>query len=244
VKFAFSKPTRNDEQTRLLMSRFRQVGYDGLQLKAGQYAPYLDEPERFLADWGDYPGAASALITGGTDVGSLRRVFSFGRRVGTEIVVLCLGVAREGLTAGDIQELASLVSLLGLEAQDYGLRLSLHHHYDQPVMYREDFDIFFDGVREGSVGLTVDTAHLVKSGVTDIAGLIRSFGEVIDNFHLKDYADGEWRALGTGGIDFEPVFAAIRDIRYDGWVSTDEESGADPLDAMDTCLAFMHSGLT
>ena len=125
MRFAFSKPTRTDDDTRLLLTHFREVGYDGLQLKAGQYAGYLDRPEEFLADWGQQ----------------------------------------------------------------------------------------------------------------------RDFAPVIDNFHLKDYAAGEWRMLGTGGIDFEPIFAAIAAIGYDGWLSTDEESDAPLLPAMEHCLAFMREHL-
>ena len=110
-------------------------------------------------------------------------------------------------------------------------------------MFREDVAVFFDAVAEGTVGLTVDTAHFVKSGVEDIAGIIRDAAHVIDNFHLKDFADGEFRVLGTASIDFDPIFAAIRDIDYDGWISTDEESGADLLEAMEHCLHFMKDGL-
>lgn len=95
------------------------------------------------------------------------------------------------------------------------------------------------GPRAGTVGLTVDTAHLVKSGVSDIAGLIRDLRDVIDNFHLKDFADGCFRVLGTGDIDFGPVFAAILETGYDGWLSADEESGADVVEAMRQCYRFM-----
>jgi sugar phosphate isomerase/epimerase len=244
MKLAFSKPTGTDEDTRLLLTRFREAGYDGLQLKAGQYVPYLDEPERFLADWGDHRGAASALITGETGVGALRRLFAFGKTVGTERVVLCLGLPRDDFKADRLRRMAAMVSLLGLEAQDYGLKLSLHHHYDHPVMLPEEMEVFFGAVEPESVGLTVDTAHLVKSGVDDVAGVIRRFAPVIDNFHLKDYADGEWRVLGTGDIDFAPIFAAIRNIGYDGWLSTDEESGADVHEAMAACHAFVKQGLS
>ena len=111
-------------------------------------------------------------------------------------------------------------------------------------MLPEEMEVFFDAVEPGTVGLTVDTAHLVKSGVDDVAGVIRRFAPVTDNFHLKDYADGEWRVLGEGDVDFVPVFAAIRDIGYDGWLSTDEESGADVLEAMAACHAFVKQGLS
>jgi sugar phosphate isomerase/epimerase len=73
-------------------------------------------------------------------------------------------------------------------------------------MYRRDFDVFFDAVDDRTVTLTVDTAHLVKSGIDDIAGVLRDFREVIDNVHLKDIADGDFKVLGQGHIDFAPVF--------------------------------------
>lgn len=242
MKLAFSKPTASEEETRLLFTRFRQVGYDGLQLKAGQYLSYLDEPERFLDAWEQYPGAASALIVWGAP-DDARRVFAFGEAVGSEMIVFCHCVPRQGLTAHDIRDIAVSLSELGKEAQDHGLELSLHHHYNQPVMHREDFEVFFDAVDGDTVGLTVDTAHLVKSGVSDIAGLIRDFRPVINNFHLKDFAEGEFKVLGSGVIDFEPVFAAIREIEYEGWVSADEESGAEIGGAMEQCFSFITAGL-
>jgi sugar phosphate isomerase/epimerase len=91
--------------------------------------------------------------------------------------------------------------------------------------------------------LTVDTAHLVKSGVEDVAGLIRDMAPVIDNFHMKDFADGEFKVLGQGRIDFAPIFAAVRQIGYSGVVSTDEESGAELKGAMLSCVRFMRDGL-
>jgi len=110
-------------------------------------------------------------------------------------------------------------------------------------MHLDDFGVFFDAATAGAVGLTVDSAHAVKSGIHDVAGLIRDFRGAIDNFHLKDYADGEWRVLGEGGIDFGPIFDAIRDTGYDGWVSADEESGSDVLPGMRACFAFLSRGL-
>ncbi|MHC4202240.1 MAG: sugar phosphate isomerase/epimerase family protein [Planctomycetota bacterium] len=247
MRFAFSKPTRGEDDTRTLFTRFGGIGYDGLQLKAGQYVPYLNEPGRFRDEWGRHDGVASALIAGGGldpgGVARLREVFAFGEAVGSEMVVFCHGTPREGLTPDDIRGFARELSELGKEARGRDLKLSLHNHYGQPVMRREDIEVFFDAVEGGAVGLTLDTAHLVKSGVDDVAGVIRDFGRVIDNFHLKDLAGGSFRVLGDGGIDFAPVFAAIREIAYDGWVSTDEESGAELLGAMEHCLRFMTVGL-
>lgn len=246
MRLAFSKPTANEDEQRLLFARFRQVGYAGLQLKGGQFLRYIEQPERFRAVWGDDLGAVSALIFGGRldedGIVALRRLLTFARSVQSERIVFCLSVPRAGLTKTDIRGFARTLSELGDEAQQNGHRLSLHHHYDQPVMYREDFDVFFEVIRAGTVGLTVDTAHLVKSGIEDIGSLILDFSAVIDNIHLKDFADDEFRVLGQGRIDFAPVFTALRQVGYDGWLCADEESGSDLRQAMEACYRFMERG--
>ena len=248
MKLAFSKPTGTLEEQQTLFTQFRPIGYDGLQLKLGQYRDYIDQPERFVEDYQHVPGAASALIFGAdlndNGITTLRKLFKFGQVVGTELIVFCHGRSRQGLSHDDIRGFAQTLSELGKEAQQHGTTLSLHHHYDQPVMHRPDFDVFFDAVAEQSVGLTVDTAHLVKSGITDVAGIIRDFRHVIDNFHLKDFAEGDWRVLGRGDIDFEPIFTAIHDITYDGWLSADEESGSELVEAMQACHQYIVSGLS
>jgi sugar phosphate isomerase/epimerase len=247
MRLAFSRPTDDDTAQRLLFASFRAAGFDGLQPKAGQYQRYLREPDRFRADWGEDTGAVSALIAGGTlddaGIAALRRVITFAHSVRSERVVFCHGVPRRGLMSSDIQGFARLLSNLGREARAVGVRLSLHHHYDQPVMHREDFDRFFEAADEGTVGLTVDTAHLVKSGVQDIAGLIRSFRTVIDNVHLKDYADGGFRVLGEGEIPFGPVLEALREIGYPGWLCADEESGTDLRAGMKASVRFIRTAL-
>ncbi len=246
-KLAFSKPSGTDADSDVLFTRFRETGYDGLQLKAGQYMPYLDDPQRFIDTWGQYPGAASALICWckldyeGKKL--LKKIIAFGRNVGTEMIVYCHNAPRAGMTIEELKGYAVELSEVGKQARDVGLAFSLHNHYDQPVMHRDDIEVFFSHVKNSTVGLTVDTAHLVKSGEMDVAGIIRDFRSVIDNFHLKDIENGEFRVLGTASIDFKPVFVAIQDIGYPGWISTDEESGADMAAAMQQCYDFMKAGL-
>ena len=248
IKLAFSRPTSTVEEQTLLFQQYRAVGYDGLQLKGPQYGPYLNEPERFKEAWGQLPGVGSALITGG-------RL----DEAGTSSLGKYFGLPPESVriwsyTAMGFPELKLHLRIfvgMGMRFRNWALKrssstackLSLHHHHNNPVMYREDFDIFFDRIQDQSIGLTVDTAHLVKSGVHDVAELIRSFGHVIDNFHLKDFEQGDWKVLGEGAIDFKPIFGAIKAINYKGWMSADEESGGEVLEGMKACYAYMRNGL-
>lgn len=240
---AFSIPTATGGEQRRLFSDFRANGFDGLQLKGGQYARYVSEPERFREEWGHEPGATSALIAGGTldqdGQSNLRHLFAFAQAVGTERIVFCHGRPRLGVTTGDLREYARILGDLGQEARERNLRLSLHHHYDQPVMHREDLTIFFEAVPDGTVGLTLDTAHLWKSGVHDIAAVIYHFNGILDNVHLKDFAGGEFQTLGRGEIPFGPIFAALRRIGYAGWLCADEESGAEVVEGMTAAHAFI-----
>ncbi|MFC5465921.1 sugar phosphate isomerase/epimerase family protein [Lederbergia graminis] len=247
MKLAFSRPTSTIEEQEILFKHYQAVGYDGLQLKHSQYAPYIGSPEIFLEAWGNPKGVASALIAGGSldeeNQQHLRKLFTFAEKAGSEIIVFCHSLPRKGVTADDIRAYAGILSELGKEAGQKGVKLSLHQHYDNPVMYKEDIDVFFSSVKDDAVGLTVDTAHLVKSGITDVADIIHTFHSVIDNFHLKDFADGDWKVLGKGDIDFQPILQAIRDIGYNGWISADEESGDGIIEGLQECYRFMVEGL-
>ncbi|TSB47036.1 sugar phosphate isomerase/epimerase family protein [Alkalicoccobacillus porphyridii] len=249
MKLAFSSPTKTEAERNILFTRFRSIGYEGLQLKPPQYSPYIKDASHFLEVWGEQKGMASALIAGGSldeqNQDDLRNLFSFSEKVGVERIVFCHGISRKKVSNSDIKDFAKTLSELGLEArQQYGVGLSLHHHHDQPVMYREDFDVFFDQVKENTVTLTIDTAHLYKSGIQDISEVIDSFGNFIDNFHLKDFAQGQWKVLGEGEIDFAPVFHAIKKLNFQGWVSADEESGGDLQQGMEDCYTYMSKGLS
>jgi inosose dehydratase len=247
MKLAFSRPTGSRDEQRILFENYGPTGYEGLQLKASQYLPYLDTPQAFCEEWGALPGVASGLIIGGKldDAGTttLRKLFSFAGAVGAERVIFCHGLARTEVTDDDIRHFARLLSDLGKEAQQAGTALSLHHHYNQPVMHRQDIALFFDTADTRAIGLTIDTAHLVKSGIEDVAGVIRQFSGVVDNFHLKDFAAGDWRVLGQGSLDFDSIFAAIRAIGYDGWLCADEESGGDLIGGMQDCYRLMQEKL-
>jgi inosose dehydratase len=247
MRLAFSKPTHNADQQRALFDSYQAAGYEGLQLKGGQYAAHLDDPRAFQDEWSDDPSAVSALITGGTldhdGLARLRRTIAFAQAVQAERLVFCHGVRRNGLSDADIAGFARELSQVGREAADEGVAFSLHHHFDQPVMHRHDFDVFFDAADRDAVHLTVDTAHLVKSGVTDVAGLVADFAPVIDNLHLKDFADGQWRLLGEGAIAFDELFDTLRRVEFDGWLCVDEETATELTDAMDRSIAYLRSKL-
>lgn len=248
----FSKPTRGREQQRLLFDRYPEFGFAGLQLKGGQYGDYLDDPvagaDRFRDDWGSEPGHVSSLITMNPldDAGRerLRRLSAFAGAVGAQRVVICHDVPRDGLDDSDLIRFAGELSDHAEEAAEHGVVLSLHHHTGEPVMHRRDFDVFFGAVRENTLRLTVDTGHLLRSGVTDVPALLTDFAPVIDNIHLKDYADDEFRLLGQGSVDLVTVLDAITTLGPDVTLCVDEESRAEVLEGLQVSRDYLTKHLS
>ncbi|KQQ05895.1 MULTISPECIES: sugar phosphate isomerase/epimerase family protein [unclassified Rathayibacter] len=233
-RLAFSKFLKA-EAVPVLIARFREEGYEGLQLKGAQYSSYIDDPSRALAELGDDPGIYSALITGDSldEAGQERigRTIAFAAAVGAERIVFCHGHPHDGVDASMRRSFARTLLEIAARSRGAGVAFSLHHHTDQPVMELTDFREFFDGVEPGVLGLTVDTAHLARSGVEDLPGLIDEFGAYVDNVHLKDYSvpvgrDGEWRVAGDGVLDLGGVLDALDRADYSGWICVDEESTA------------------
>jgi sugar phosphate isomerase/epimerase len=99
-------------------------------------------------------------------------------------------------------------------------------------------------VRENTLRLTVDTGHLLRSGVTDVPGLLTDFASVIDNIHLKDYADGEFRLLGQGSVDLTTVLDAVATLGPGITLCVDEESRAEVLEGLQVSRDYLTKHLS
>jgi inosose dehydratase len=248
MPLAFSRPTADIAEQRVLFSLFRESGYDGLQMKGAQYGAYLDDAHKFLYEWPLAHGANAGLITGGKldeyGIARLKKVIRFAAAIDSPSIVFCHDHSRDGVTPDLLRVFADTLSALARESLQTGVKLSLHHHFNNPVMHRSDFDTFFDAA-DPALGLTIDTAHAVKSGIQDVAELIRTFRGRIDNYHIKDFsgtgATGIFKTLGQGEIDFAPIFDAIHETKFSGWLVADEESGGEMLPTLRESLAFLKS---
>ena len=79
------------------------------------------------------------------------------------------------------------------------------------------------GVDSSRLRLTIDIGHLHCQGEVPIADQIRRWADRLVNIHIEDMRRGvhEHLMFGEGEIEFPPVFAALRQIRYSGLVSVE-----------------------
>jgi sugar phosphate isomerase/epimerase len=74
-----------------------------------------------------------------------------------------------------------------------------------------------DAVAHPNISLHIDVKAM-SSERTPVPELIRRFGPRASHFHAND---ANRRGPGFGDTDFVPIFTALRDARYDKWVSVE-----------------------
>lgn len=129
-----------------------------------------------------------------------------------------------------------------------GLHFAYHHHLGTVVETAEELDRFL-ATTGPHVGLTIDTGHAALGGI-DAVNVIRMAPGRVAHVHCKDvrknifdaimsegasFLDGVLKGMftvpGDGDLDFSPVFQALSDMNYSGWIIVEAEQDpaiADP----------------
>ena len=130
---------------------------------------------------------------------------------------------------------------LGEIAVEEDMKLCYHHHMGTGVMVREQVDRLMDDTDPALVHLLFDTGHLYWAGDDPLA-LAKDHGDRIAHVHLKDIRRdrmeendkngrsfeegvraGVFTVPGDGDIDFEPIFQALADADFEGWLVVEAE---------------------
>jgi len=112
-------------------------------------------------------------------------------------------------------------SWLARQLDKMGTRLMLENVYEKDP---EDLLVLLRGLKTEKVGLCLDIGHLWSFGNSTPAIWLDAAGEFIGQFHLHDN-DGTFDqhlGLGSGNIDFMPVWRFMRSKRTDPPVITIE----------------------
>lgn len=115
------------------------------------------------------------------------------------------GLARAAKRAGEL-------GVTVLVEPEPGLIIQKAGEYEEFVQRHVDYP---------GVGLNFDMGHFFCVG-EDPAALIRRFGSRALHYHLEDIAADRVHfhlPPGEGAMEYGSVFSALRDIRYDGWIT-------------------------
>ncbi|WP_138754162.1 myo-inosose-2 dehydratase [Paenibacillus sinopodophylli] len=156
------------------------------------------------------------------------------RRTPNEKEVLCLDEA-------GWKSLAEGLNAAGAIAQEYGLKLTYHHHGGTVIESPEEIDKLMELTDPSLVYLLFDTGHAYYGGADPLA-VLRKHYDRIAYVHLKDIRpdvldrsrgeqadfvscirNGVFTVPGDGCIDFEPIIKELVSRGYSGWAMLEGE---------------------
>lgn len=148
---------------------------------------------------------------------------------------IALGFIRGGIGEGDTYEacmarLTESLNEVGPYAEERGITIGLEPINRYELNFLNRVDETADYIRENGfkgVGALIDTFHMNIEDVS-FTDSIRSARGLISNVHAPS---SHRRAAGTGHLNYEEIFGALKAIGYDGYITL--EAFAEP-DAM-TC---------
>jgi len=130
---------------------------------------------------------------------------------------------------------------LGKVAREKGLQLVFHHHMGTVVQTAQETDRLMANTDPELVGLLYDSGHFAYCGECPITELNKHLPRV-KHVHLKDIRSdvikrlkdeklsflqgvrlGAFTVPGDGCIDFVPIFKALADYGYRGWLLVEAE---------------------
>ena len=164
---------------------------------------------------------------------------------GATTLVLAAATGQEGYDDRPVLDedgwgtlLANLDKLSAMAA-DRGVLATIHPHVGTMVENADDVERVLRG---SSIGLTLDTGHLLIGGVDPVELTLRNTAR-IKHTHLKDvdaqwaakvqagevsYTDavrqGLYRPLGAGDIDLATIVTTLENAGYDGWYVLEQDT--------------------
>ncbi|HEV2127656.1 MAG TPA: sugar phosphate isomerase/epimerase family protein [Thermomicrobiales bacterium] len=139
------------------------------------------------------------------------------------------------------------------EAADAGISICIETHGGLSSTGAKAAELV-EAISKPNVGINYDTANVIFYGDVRPEEDIRAAAKYVNHLHVKDKAGGdkEWNfpAIGTGNVDFAPIFKTLADVGFTGPVSVELEFQGEPWppleqvnEAMKTSLAFIRQHL-
>ncbi len=135
--------------------------------------------------------------------------------------------------------------------EEYGISLTYHHHLGTVVQDPDEVDRLMENTDPAYVSLLYDSGHFAYCGA-DPVEMVKRYADRIKHVHLKDIRPdrvrkvkeenlsflsgvrlGAFTVPGDGCIDFDPIFAALEESGYEGWMLVEAEQDpakANPLE--------------
>jgi sugar phosphate isomerase/epimerase len=179
------------------------------------------------------------------------RAIRLARALGCRVVSGLTGRDNKLTFDENLPLFAERFGMIAKMAEDQGVRIAFEpwpgsvqghgpYRWTNMATTPELWDRLFSAVPSKALGLEYDPSHLVWQGI-DYLQVIRDYGARIYHMHAKDivmdqallkrvgvHGRGWWRFVipGLGQLDWPGIFAALKEVGYQGDVAVEHEDNA------------------
>ncbi len=153
------------------------------------------------------------------------------------------GAARKGLA-----EVARI-------ARRHGVRAALEIHHGGLAASPSGARRLVDGLDPKDIGITLDPGNMVFEGAEDWRMACELLGPYLAHIHVKNAKwelrekpaagpwvwQASWCYLNEGVANWKELMAALRHVKYDGWLSLEDLTGRPGRESMQAALPFLKS---
>jgi sugar phosphate isomerase/epimerase len=220
-----------------VLRRIAGIGYGAVE----PFQPTAD-PQGFREVADDLGLTVSSVHAGGLLGDDPAAVFDAAAVLGTDLVIVPAGIARDDFTtAGGLAGAADTLNALSERAAGYGQRLGYHNHWwewETGVEGRPALEVLA-GLLAPEVFLEIDTYWAAVAGA-DVPAVLGRLGDRVRALHVKDgpVVQGQPQtAVGRGAMPVPEILAAAPD---DAWRIVElDECATDMLDALAESHAYL-----
>jgi L-ribulose-5-phosphate 3-epimerase len=200
----------------------------------------LQRVASLVAHYGLDPISLSGHSDLASDAGitEFRNALGIARALGIKYVTTSTG-GHDASSEGTVEEqraaFLGLIRPLADEAAADGIQICLETHGGVSAT-GEMAAVLVQEIDRPNVGINYDTANVIFYGSVRPETDIVHAAPYITHLHIKDQVGGPgvWNfpAIGTGEVDFAPVFAALADVGFAGPCSIELEFQGEPWPAL------------
>ena len=223
------------------------AGYQGVELFDGNLMDEADTMAAFRATLAEQGLRLLAVYSGGNfiypDIAEeefwrIEKAVTLAAEAGALHFVVGGGAKRaSGVRDGDYERLGAALDRVARIAEERGLAAHYHPHLTTMAETPEEIARVFAHTR---IGFCPDTAHLAAAG-GDPAALINKYFDRISYVHLKGWQRRPFAftPLDRGDLDLKPCIDVLRARNFDGWITVELDSWADPAEGARASLAWL-----
>ncbi len=147
----------------------------------------------------------------------LRKCIEMAATLGADCVSFWSGTAPDDASpTTHMTRLVAECKRLSVEAASRNVRLAFE---PEPGMFIDTMKMFAElhsRVNHPAFGLTIDIGHLVCNGEHPVSQYLTEWKQILWNVHIEDMKPGvhDHILFGEGEVDFEDVFAGLREANY------------------------------